>query len=104
MTSGGGVDPHFGLSSVFDQGVHGFTESLYAYDFQTNNNGSAFAGYGLTNFSAELGTVALYLGRFVPLITALALGGSMAAKKTAPVSAGTFPAPTGRRSSSCSSA
>ena len=37
-----------------------------------------------------LGTVALYLGRFVPLLAALALGGSLAAKKTVPASAGTF--------------
>ena len=40
--------------------------------------------------SAEFGTVALYLGRFVPLIAALAIGGSLAAKKTVPFSAGTF--------------
>ena len=84
------VTTHVGLASIFNQGVHGFTESLYAYDSQSNNNGSAFAGYGLTNFSAEFGTVALYLGRFVPLIAALALGGSLAQKKIAPVSAGTF--------------
>ena len=70
--------------------MHGFTESLYAYDSQSNNNGSAFAGYGATNFSAEFGTVALYLGRFVPLIAALALGGSLAQKKIVPASAGTF--------------
>jgi potassium-transporting ATPase potassium-binding subunit len=79
-----------GLASIYNQGVHGFTEALYAYDSQSNNNGSAFAGYGATNFSAELGTVALYLGRFVPLIAALAIGGSLAKKKTVPLSAGTF--------------
>jgi K+-transporting ATPase ATPase A chain len=79
-----------GLASIFNPGAHGFTEALYAYSSQTNNNGSAFAGYGATNFSAELGAVALYLGRFVPLLAALAIGGSLAAKRTAPVSAGTF--------------
>ncbi len=79
-----------GLASIFNPGAHGFTEALYAYTSQSNNNGSAFAGYGATNFSAELGTVALYLGRFVPLIAALALGGALAGKKTAPASAGTF--------------
>ena len=79
-----------GLASIYNQGVHGFSESLYAYDSQSNNNGSAFAGYGATNFSAEFGTVALYLGRWVPLITALALGGSLARKKIVPASAGTF--------------
>jgi K+-transporting ATPase ATPase A chain len=79
-----------GLASVFNPGAHGFTEALYAYSSQTNNNGSAFAGYGATNFSAELGTVALYLGRFVPLLAALAIGGSLAGKRAAPASAGTF--------------
>ena len=79
-----------GLASVFNSGAHGFTEALYAYTSQSNNNGSAFAGYGATNFSAELGTVALIVGRFAPLVAALALAGSLAGKKTAPVSAGTF--------------
>jgi K+-transporting ATPase ATPase A chain len=84
------VVTHSGLASVFNPGAHGFTEALYAYTSQANNNGSAFAGYGATNFSAELGTVAMYLGRFVPLLAALAIGGSLAAKKTVPFSAGTF--------------
>jgi K+-transporting ATPase ATPase A chain len=79
-----------GLASIFNSGVHGFTETLYAYDSQTNNNGSAFAGFGLTNFSADLGTVALITGRFVPMFAALALGGSLARKKIVPASAGTF--------------
>jgi K+-transporting ATPase ATPase A chain len=79
-----------GLASIFNQGAHGFTETLYAYDSQSNNNGSAFAGYGATSFSATFGTVALYLGRFVPLLAALALGSSLASKKTVPESAGTF--------------
>ena len=79
-----------GLASVFNPGAHGFTEALYAYTSQSNNNGSAFAGYGAANFSAELGTVALILGRFAPMVAALALGGALAGKKVAPASAGTF--------------
>ena len=63
-----------GLASVYNSGVHGFTETLYAYDSQSNNNGSAFAGFGLTNFSAYFGTIAILLGRFVPMLAALALG------------------------------
>ena len=35
-------------------------------------------------------TVALYFGRFVPLLAGLALGGSLVKKRVAPVSAGTF--------------
>ena len=71
-------------------GAHGFSEALYAYDSQSNNNGSAFAGYGATEFSTLVGSIALWLGRFAPLIAALALGGALAAKKTVPPSAGTF--------------
>ncbi|HLX33158.1 MAG TPA: potassium-transporting ATPase subunit KdpA [Gaiellaceae bacterium] len=79
-----------GLASVFNPGAHGFTETLYAYTSQSNNNGSAFAGYGATTFSETLGTVALYFGRFVPLLAGLAIGGSLAGKKVVPASAGTF--------------
>ena len=79
-----------GLASIYNPGAHGFTEALYAYTSQSNNNGSAFAGYGATSFSASFGTVALLFGRFAPLIAALALGGSLAGKKTTPISAGTF--------------
>src|SRR4029077_1489359 len=79
-----------GKASIFNPGAHGFSETLYAYDSQSNNNGSAFAGFGLTNFSADLGTIALILGRFVPMFAALALGGSLARKKIVPASAGTF--------------
>jgi potassium-transporting ATPase potassium-binding subunit len=79
-----------GLASIFNSGVHGFTETLYAYDSQGNNNGSAFAGFGLTNFSADFGTIAMLLGRFVPMFAALALGGALAQKKIVPASAGTF--------------
>jgi len=79
-----------GLASIFNSGVHGFTETLYAYDSQGNNNGSAFAGFGLTNFSADFGTIAMLLGRFVPMFAALALGGALAKKKIVPASAGTF--------------
>jgi K+-transporting ATPase ATPase A chain len=79
-----------GLASIFNHGVHGFTETLYAYDSQGNNNGSAFAGFGLTSFSADLGAVAMLLGRFVPMIAALSLGGALAKKQIHPFSAGTF--------------
>ncbi|MGZ8694356.1 MAG: potassium-transporting ATPase subunit KdpA [Gaiellaceae bacterium] len=79
-----------GLASIYNPAAHGFSEALYAYDSQSNNNGSAFAGYGATEFSALMGTIALWLGRMVPLIAALALGGALAAKKTHPASAGTF--------------
>ncbi len=79
-----------GLASVFNPGAHGFTETLYAYTSQANNNGSAFAGYGATTFSESFGAVAMLLGRFVPMLAGLALAGSLAQKKIVPASAGTF--------------
>jgi K+-transporting ATPase ATPase A chain len=84
------VVTHGGLTSIYNTGAHGFSEALYAYTSQSNNNGSAFAGYGGKTFSEQLGSVAMLLGRFAPLLAALAIGGSLAAKKTVPASAGTF--------------
>jgi potassium-transporting ATPase potassium-binding subunit len=79
-----------GLTSIFNPGPHGFTEALYAYTSQGNNNGSAFAGYGATTFSTLLGGAAMLLARFVPLVAALAVAGALAARRSAPASAGTF--------------
>jgi K+-transporting ATPase ATPase A chain len=78
------------LKAIFDPGAHGFTEALYAWTSEAFNNGSAFGGYTVNNFLAEAGGAAMLVGRYVPILTALAIGGSLAAKKSAPVSAGTF--------------
>ena len=79
-----------GKASIFNAGPHGFSEAFYAYTSQGNNNGSAFAGYGALHFSEMMGAFAMLVGRFVPLLAALAIGGAVAAKKTAPASAGTM--------------
>ena len=84
------MSTHAGKLSIFNAGPHGFTEAFYAYTSQTNNNGSAFAGYGALHFSTMLGAFAMLVGRFVPLLAALAIGGSVAMKKIAPASAGTM--------------
>ena len=88
--TGVSIVTHAGLESVFNSGAHGFTEALYAWTSMANTNGSAFAGYGATNFSAQLGAVAMILGRYVPLLAALAFAGSVAPKTRAPESAGTL--------------
>ena len=90
VTTAISIVTHGGLASVYNTGAHGFTEALYAYTSQSNNNGSAFAGYGGKTFSEQLGSVAMLLGRFAPMLAALAIGGSLAAKKIVPASAGTF--------------
>lgn len=81
-----------GLSGLANRGPHGFSEILYAFSSMGNNNGSAFAGYGadnpLVNFS---GGFAMLLGRYWVAIPVLAIAGSLAAKRTVPVSPGTLP-------------
>jgi potassium-transporting ATPase potassium-binding subunit len=84
------VTTHVGKLSIFNAGPHGFTEAFYAYTSQTNNNGSAFAGYGATNFSTYVGAFAMLVGRFVPMLAALAIGGAVAKKKIVPASLGTM--------------
>src|SRR5271168_584328 len=80
------------VASMSNPGPHGFTEVLYAYTSQTGNNGSAFAGLsGNTPFYNITGAVAMVVGRFWMIIPAMAIAGSLAAKKSIPVSAGTFP-------------
>jgi K+-transporting ATPase ATPase A chain len=81
-----------GLSSLNNKGPHGLTEILYAFASMGNNNGSAFAGLSAnTNFYNLLGALAMLVGRFVVIIPALAIAGSMVAKKVSPPSSGTFP-------------
>jgi len=80
------------VASTANPGPHGFTEVLYAYTSQTGNNGSAFAGLtGNTLFYNVTGAIAMLVGRFWMIIPAMAIAGSLAAKKTVPASAGTFP-------------
>ena len=79
-------------TSIWNPGLHGFTEVLYAFTSAANNNGSAFAGLTANTpwFNTALGVVML-LGRFLPIVFVLALAGSFAARDTVPVSAGTLP-------------
>ena len=80
------------VASIANPGPHGFSEILYAYTSQTGNNGSAFAGLtGNTPFYNVTGAVAMLFGRFWMIIPAMAIAGSLAAKKTVPASVGTFP-------------
>ena len=80
------------VASMANAGPHGFSEVLYAYTSQTGNNGSAFAGLtGNTLFYNVTGAVAMFVGRFWIIIPAMAIAGSLAAKKSVPPSLGTFP-------------
>ncbi len=94
--------------SVYNPGPQGFSETFYAYLSQANNNGSAFAGFtgysqpNGTNEGASgiswadgLGGVAMLLGRFGPLLVALAVAGSLAGKRVSPAGPGTMRTDTG---------
>ena len=77
--------------SLNNSGAHGFSEMLYAYSSAGGNNGSAFAGFNANTpfFNVSLGLSMLFV-RFVPMVAALAIAGSMARKKKVAVSAGTL--------------
>jgi potassium-transporting ATPase potassium-binding subunit len=81
-----------GTSSRLNLGPHGLTEILYAFTSMANNNGSAFAGLtGNTPFYNLTGSLALFAGRFLPILAVLAIAGSLAAKERVPAGPGTFP-------------
>lgn len=79
-------------ASVSNPGPHGLTEVVYAYTSAANNNGSAFAGLaGNTDwYNVTLG-LAMLAGRFLLIVTVLAIAGSLARKPAVPPTAGTFP-------------
>ena len=82
----------WGLSSLNNNGPHGFSEMLYAYTSCAGNNGSAFAGLNANTpwYDTTLG-IDMILGRFAMIIPLLALAGSLAKKKLIPASVGTLP-------------
>lgn len=84
------------VASTANAGPHGFSEILYAYTSQTANNGSAFAGLtGNTLWYNTTGGFAMLIGRYFVIVPAMAIAGSLAAKKSIAASAGTFPTDSG---------
>ncbi|GAA0241087.1 potassium-transporting ATPase subunit KdpA [Cryptosporangium japonicum] len=78
--------------SMLNSGPHGFSEVFYAFASGGNNNGSAFAGLSANTpfYNTAIG-LAMLVGRFLPMIFALALAGSLARQQPVPVTAGTLP-------------
>ncbi|UJA19411.1 potassium-transporting ATPase subunit KdpA [Thermoleophilia bacterium SCSIO 60948] len=103
LTTALAIGTQWGAPSIYDSGPQGFSETLYAYTSQANNNGSAFAGYtgfvqpngtnegayGIT-FANLLGGLTMLLGRFGPMLIALGFAGALATKRVAPPSVGTM--------------
>ncbi len=85
------VSTRAGQAAVLNPGPHAFSEILYAFTSQGNNNGSAFAGLsGNSLFYNLTGAIAMLIGRFWLIIPTLALAGSLVQKKKAVASAGTL--------------
>jgi K+-transporting ATPase ATPase A chain len=91
------------IDTAVAHGPQAFSESFYAYLSQANNNGSAFAGYtgfiqpaagnvgshGIT-FANLLGGFDMLFARYVPILFALAVAGSLAGKRVSPAGLGTM--------------
>jgi K+-transporting ATPase ATPase A chain len=80
------------LKSLNNAGPHGLSEIVYAFTSAAANNGSAFAGLNANTdwFNYTL-ALTMVVGRFAIIVPVLAIAGSLAQKKAAPPSSGTFP-------------
>ena len=90
--SGWSVVAPYGVSSLNNAGPHGLTEILYAYSSAAGNNGSAFTGLNANTlwYNVSL-ALTMLAGRFLMIVPALAIAGSLVGKKSVPESLGTFP-------------
>src|SRR5215210_2334765 len=108
VTSATAIASPAGRASIAAAGPQGFSENLYAYLSQANNNGSAWAGYtgyvqpeagnvgahGVT-FADLLGGGTMIFARFAPIVLVLAVAGALASKRVAPAGLGTLRTDTG---------
>ncbi|NGZ77247.1 potassium-transporting ATPase subunit KdpA [Saccharibacillus alkalitolerans] len=77
--------------TISNPGFHGLTQALYEFTSSAANNGSGFEGLGdATTFWNVSTGIVMFLGRYISMVTLLAVAGSLAAKKTVPESSGTF--------------
>jgi K+-transporting ATPase ATPase A chain len=84
--------PGPGTANTNNNAAHGFSEMLYAYTSGAGNNGSAFAGLNANTpwYNLTIG-IDMLIARFLFIIPALAIAGSLASKKLIPVTSGTLP-------------
>jgi K+-transporting ATPase ATPase A chain len=103
LFSGLALATKYGKPSIFASGPQGFSETLYAYLSQGNNNGSAWAGFtgyyqpnpgnlgahGIT-FADVMGGLTMLFGRYVPIVFVLGIAGALARKRVSPAGLGTM--------------
>lgn len=84
--------PGAAAANTNNNGAHGFSEILYSYSSGAGNNGSAFAGINANTpwYNMTIG-LDMLVGRFLFIIPALAIAGSLASKKVVPTTSGTLP-------------
>ena len=84
--------PGAAIANTNNGGPHGFSEIMYAYSSGAGNNGSAFGGINGNTpwYNLTIG-IDMLVGRFLFIIPALAIAGSLATKKLVPVTSGTLP-------------
>jgi K+-transporting ATPase ATPase A chain len=90
-STGWSVVAPYGLASMGNAAMHGYSEVLYAFTTSAANNGSAFAGLNANTPWYNLATaIVILLGRYPPIIFMMAVAGSVAAKPTLPLTVGTL--------------
>ncbi len=81
----------WGAATVNNPGSHGFSEILYEFTSASANNGSGFEGIGDNTVPWNIATgIVMLMSRFIPIITPLAIAGSLAGKRPTPETVGTF--------------
>ncbi len=79
-----------GTSALGNNQAHGFSEMLYMFTSTTENNGSAFGGVSGNQYLNIVTAIVMIAGRFLFIIPAVALAGSLAGKRSVAESVGTF--------------
>ena len=81
----------YGLASIGNPAMHGYSEVLYAFTTSAANNGSAFAGLNANTPWYNLATgIVILFGRYPPIIFMMAVAGSLASKPTLEFTVGTL--------------
>ena len=73
-----------------NNGPHGFSEMIYMFTSVAENNGSAFGGVSGNTYLNIVTGIVMLCGRFLFIVPAVALAGSLAGKRSVPETVGTF--------------
>ncbi len=73
-----------------NNGAHGFSEMLYMFTSVTENNGSAFGGVSGNTYLNIVTGIVMICGRYLFIVPALVLAGSLAGKRSVAETVGTF--------------